>query len=376
PGPVESASKVVDQPEKPIFPEAVAKVDEPKIMVKRDVPPVSAIENIVYLDNDLWQTQPRTLIRVELRGSTTLEGGNIQKYLIITPGIVEAEQVNKDRINIIAKNRGSTILHVWDDRGRWTFKVEVILPVLKTRLAVIEDQVENYAKPFKLSQSADWSSFYRGQSLPESKRENLSFLQRYFLEGETPYGDFDSHVTFNKFDASTEVTGYGVGLTNGKIGNFKDFRIRGYDIQKIFSPLTLPGQYVRGVLLEAKAFDKNIEYAYIHGRDRQIFGFLSPGVRDKRESFVEGARVTLFPEKENQYSVNYARGYGSAREPFLKDQVFSFEAQHRLNAVLFSGEYAYDESASAVTARSHYMGEEHSLTVTFRDIEEDFASVW
>jgi len=359
----------------PATPETAISKPPSKYIVSLPKLPFSEKQSIVYLDSDLWQTQPRTLIRIVFRESTILDANNIKRYLAITPDIIEVKRIDKDRINIIAKNRGSTLFHVWDDTGRWTFKIEVILSIRKSQLQIIEEQIEQLARPFKISHSVDWSSFYRGQSFREAKRENLNFLQRVLVEGETPYGDFDSHVIFNKFDESTEVTGYGVGLTNGKIGNFKDFRIRGFDIRKTFSPLTMPGQYVRGVLFEAKAFNKNLEYTYIHGRDRQIFGFLSPNVREKRESFVEGVRVTLFPEKENQYSVNYARGYGDARESFLKDQVFSFEAQHRLKNVLLSGEIAYDEDVMVYTARSLYKGDQHTLMVNFRNMDEDFTTV-
>lgn len=331
--------------------------------------------NVVYLDDNLWRTQPGTLVRVELRASAVLEGRNIQRHLIITPGFIEAERLDKDRINITAERRGSTLVHVWDDTGRWTFNVEVVLPVRRAAVKVVGKQSERYVEPFKISYSADWSSFYAGPTFKKAERENLNYLQQILLEGETPYGGFDSHAVINKFDESTEVTGYGIGLTDGKIGDFKDFTIRGFDIQKVFSPLSLPGQYMRGVLFEAKAFDKNIEYAYIRGRDRAVFGFLAPEVLEKRESFIEGARLTLFPEKENRYSVNFARGYGEAREFFLKERVVSVEGRHRLSDLLLSGEFAYDESAGALTLGSRYEKGDHDLTVNFRNVEKDFTTI-
>ncbi|MBN1869319.1 MAG: pilus assembly protein N-terminal domain-containing protein [Candidatus Omnitrophica bacterium] len=356
-------------------PEARPQEIKDKRAFEPGIPATKEIGEIIYLDSGLWETQPGTLLRVELESSIILEGNNVKRYLIITPDFIEVKRIDNHRLNVIANNRGATFLHVWDDRGRWTFNVEVILPVRKAMWRIKEEEDEGQAEPFRLSYSNDWSSYYRGPSFKEAERENLNFLQRAYLEGETPYGDWDSHVVFNKFEESTEVTGYGVALTEGKIGNFKDFSIYGFDLQKVFSPLTMPGQYVRGVLFEAKAFNKNLEYAYIHGRDRAVYGFLSPDVLEERESFVEGGRVTLFPEKENQYSVNYVRGYGNAREEFLKDQVFSVEAQRRVMDVLLSSEFAYDESAQAVIAGSVYKSDNHNLTVNFRDIEDDFTTI-
>jgi len=359
----------------PVTPKTAILTAPPKYILPPPGSPLGEEQNIVYLDDDLWQIQPGTLLRVELRKAIVLDAQNFKRHLIITPGFIEVQRIDKDRINVVAIKRGSTIFHVWDDTGRWTFNIEVILPIRKTKVTVLKKQSERYAEPFKITYSADWSSFYKGQELEKVKRENLNFLQRILLEGETPYGDYDSHVLINKFDESTEVTGYGVGLTDGKIGDFKDFSIRGFDIQKVFSPLSMPGQYMRGVLFEAEAFNNNLKYTYVHGRDRATFGFLAPDVLEKRESFVEGARITLFPHKENQYSINYARGYGDARESFLHDQVFSIEAQHRFKDILLSGELAYDETATALTSSSKYKGDDHDLTVNFRNLESDFTTV-
>ncbi len=329
----------------------------------------------VFLDEALWNTQPGTLIRIEMRSSVQLEGRNIERYLIITPGVFEVERIDGHRLKIIGKKRGSSFLHVWDEKGRWTFNIEVIIPMPSASLRLREAFDELQADPFKVTYAADWGSYYRGPTFADAERESLKFLQRVMMEGETPYGDLDSHVVFNKFQESTEVTGYGIGLTDGKIGDFKDFSIRGFDLRKTFSPLSMPGQYVRGVLFEAMAFDQNLAYSYIHGRDRQIYSYLSADVLDSKESFIEGARATLFPKEENQYSLNYARGYGDAREAFLKDQVMSFEAQRRIKDVLLSGEVGYDEEATAVTSQMLYNKEDHRVTVSFRDIDEDYTTI-
>ncbi|MCK5601483.1 pilus assembly protein N-terminal domain-containing protein, partial [Candidatus Pacearchaeota archaeon] len=259
--PVVTATAVGEEEKRPVRVK-VPETDFQQVIHKKidvsESPESKKVQEVVYLDDDFWKTQPGTLVRVELRSSIILDGNNIKRYLIVTPDFIEIERIDNHRLNIIAKKRGLTFLHVWDDMGRWTFKVEVILPVRRMRLKMIEEQYVRQVKPFRLSYSADWSSYYRGPTFKKAERENLNFLQRALIEGETPYGDLDSHVVFNMFEESTEVTGYGVSLTNGKIGNFKDFSIRGFDLQKVFSPLSMPGQYVRGILFEAKAFNKNL----------------------------------------------------------------------------------------------------------------------
>ncbi|HBR13989.1 MAG TPA: hypothetical protein DD723_00390 [Candidatus Omnitrophica bacterium] len=330
---------------------------------------------VVYLNDELWTTQPKTLLRVELNSSVVLEGRHIERSLIVIPGFIEIERVDRDRIKIIAKKRGSTFVHVWDDTGRWTLDTEVIFPAALAAIKVREKEAEEMAEPFRINYSSDWGTFYRGQEVASMERESLNLLQRIGMTGETPYGDFDSSVIYNKFEESTELTGYTVGLSDGQIGNFENFNIRGGDTSKVFSPLSVPGQYVRGILFESKAFEKNIEYIYMHGKDRQTFGFTSPSILEERQSFVEAARVTLFPKNENQYSINFARGYGSARKPFLKERVFSVEGQRKIKNTLVTSELAYDEDTLAHTAGTHYKGNNYDLNISARNIDKDFATI-
>jgi len=332
-------------------------------------------QEIVYLDQNLWQTQPGTLLRIDLNSYIVLEGINIDRNLIITPGIVEVERIDKDHVRVLAKQRGITFLHLWDDTGRWTFNIEVILPLRKLDIKQEVREAESYAQPFKFIYTGDWSTFYQGPSYSELDKRSVQFLQRMVMQGETPYGDFDGFAVVNRSNDITELSGYGVGLTDGSVGPFEDFTFRLFDIRKTFSPLTLPGRFMRGVLFESKAFDKNIEYTYVRGRDRRIFGFISPDAFNERDSYVEGLRVVLFPEEDNQYAFNFARGFGDDRQSFLKDRVFSVEAQRRIGGVLASTEVAYDEESFAHTARTRYKGDNYTLGFNFRNISEDFTTI-
>ncbi len=330
----------------------------------------------IYLNDALWATQPKTLLQIELNTTVIVEGQQLDRFLIITPGFIEVERIDRNHLKITAQKRGSTFLHIWDDRGRWTFNVEVIYalpsaPEIKT----IKDTKEIYSKPFRFAYSADWGSYYRGQSLDTAERQSLNFLQWSGLTGETPYGDFDSYVIANKFDQSTEVTGYSVGLTNGHLGDFNNFTIRGFDNTKTFSPLSVPGQYFRGVLVESPAFHDNFKYAYFKGRDRATYGFLAPNVLEKRESFVEGLKLTLFPRKDDQYSFNWARGYGNSRDTFLKNHVASFQAQHRFNKWLVAGENAFNDDIFARTLSSKFDQDDFHFHMNFRDIDRDFTTI-
>lgn len=348
-----------------------------KRIVSSSVSNEEKVPEIIYLNDELRASQPRTTIRVELKSTLVIEGKDIDRFLIVTPGFIDVQRIDRDRIKVTGRMRGASYLHIWDSATRWTINVEVILPVVLGSMQIKEKDVVEYSNPFRLTSSTDWGSFYTGQSLSKKdlKRTNLTLLNTIKIKGETPYGLVDTFVVFNKFDQSTEATGYGIGLFDGQVGNFKDFSIRAFDVSKHFSPLTLPGQYYRGILFESKAFNKNLQYSYVHGRDRATFGFLSPSVINDKESFIEGVKVTLFPEKENQYSFNYARAYGDLRPVFLRDEVYSLQAQRRVKKILLKSEVAYDNQDVATLLSSKYDTKDFDLNVNFRDINKDFTTI-
>lgn len=343
----------------------------------RDQPKPKNFETIktLALDDPLWSTQPKTDLRIELKSYLILESRDIERFLIITPGTIVVERVDRDHLKITAGRIGTTYLHVWDNRGRWTFNVQVVFPVQVTTSQPQKSTEEQYADPFKFSYTIDGSTLYRGPSIPEAERKNLNMQQTLGVIGDTPYGKADASVGYTKFDESTEATSYTVGLSDAKMGTFTDVNIRGYDASKYFSALTFPGQYFRGILAEGKAVGEKIGAVYLHGQDRYTYSFISPGSVQVQRSYVEGARVTLFPNQENQYSFNYARGYGPARQTFLNNEVYSLEARQRFQKMLMQGEVATNHDTLAKTLTSKLGGDHRRFRASFRDIDKDFTTI-
>jgi hypothetical protein len=347
---------------------------------KNPVPPSSPKNlerpKIVILDDVLWATQPKTDLRIELNQSLILESRNIDRFLVITPGVINVERLDRDHIKILAGRIGTTYLHVWDERGRWTFNAEVILPIQKSSQSDTPVNPEEvYADPLRFTYAIDGGTLYRGPDIPSAERESLTMQQTMALYGDTPYGVADASVGFNKFEESTEATSYSVGLSGARGAGFTNVNVRAFDASKYFSPLTFPGQYYRGILLEGKTQGENLGAAYVHGQDRYTYSFVSPGVIEERRSYVEGARVVLFPNEENQYAFNYARGYGPARQEFLQDEVYSVEARRRFQKALVSGEVATNRDNMAKTVTSKFGGDRARFRASFRDIDEDFTTI-
>lgn len=330
---------------------------------------------LLPMDDLLWSSQPKTLIELDRTAYVILEGNQIDRYIVITPDIVDVERLNRNQLKVTGLKVGSTFVHVWDGKGRWTFNFQVKFPQtgdVSQRPATL---LEKHAEPFRFTYTIDGGTLYRGDQVSTAKRDSLNMQQTLALRGETPYGIADASVAYYKFKESTEATNYTVGLSGMKGAGFSSVNVRGYDAVKYFSPLTFPGQYFRGFLIEGKTLGEHLGLVYLRGQDRFTYSFLAPGLVETHRSYVEAARVTVDPNEENQYSFNYARGYGPARQTYLKNQVYSVEAQHRIDPVLLRGEVATntDNLSETLSAKAGSPG--RSVYANFREIDKDFTTI-
>lgn len=334
------------------------------------------VENVLQMDSDLWSRQPGTVLEIEFGQSLELRGRQIKRFLAFSPEMVEADRKDKDSIVVTAARRGSTLFHVWDETGRWVFNIKGVIPVAtSTAKQQLEDDLVKHVQPFRVSYSNNWNSFYSGDRLQDLNRRTINFTQWIGVFGPTPYGYFDASGNWFKFADATKNTGKTIGLSNANFGPFRDFSIRGYDASKRFSNLSLPGRSFRGILFEAFGFDRNLKYTFLRGQDRAVFSQVSEGVVEVRKSYIEGGRITLFPDKKTQYSINYARGFGEERARFLKSKIFSFEAKNQFGPIDTHFEHADDEEDTARLFLTEFRQDDLSLRVNLRDIEPGFTTI-
>lgn len=329
---------------------------------------------ILLLTDELWAQQPVTTFELEIGESFILKGNNIKRFLVISPDLLEIEKIDENTLNVSSGARkGTTYFHVWDEKGRWTFYINLVfLPDIQ--YLVGKDMVEEMVDPFIFNYSVDWSSYSRGKSLDAMNRQSLSFSQWVQLLGETPYGEFDASAAFVKFKKTTEVSTYTVGLTDGRIGNFKNFDLRGFDFYKSFSWFSLPGVGMRGVLLEGKINDF-WGYDFVWGNRKPTYGFVTAGSTKRRKEYLQGMKLTFSPSPENEYSFNYARGYGSERDKSLNDQVVALQVDQNIGDINLSSEYGFNGDSSAAIFNSSLGRDNLILRFDLRDIEKDYTTV-
>lgn len=331
--------------------------------------------DVFYLTTELWETATNLSFEIEMGKSIIMEGLNIERFLVITPEIINVESLDKNRLLITANQRGKTTFLVWESQGRWSFTIDCILPVSRGYRTPDEAQAFNN-KPFRFDYRNYWSTYYSDRIKGSLSKETLSFNEWLGVYGETPYGYFDASLDLRKLGHSTDVSGYTIGLSNGLIGPFSNFNIRGFDARKTFSPLTLSAKHFRGILFEHQIFDKAIEYSFVHGRDIWNPGTFSSWANRKKDFFITGGQVILFPEENHWYAFNYVEGSGRDQPISLTDQVMSLRTAHDMGYMDFGLEVARSKEASAIRSDASFeLNQDMKLIFDFRDIDKNFSMV-
>ena len=296
----------------------------------------------------------------------------ITRFLVTMPEVIGVERLDTSSIKIFAKDFGSSYVHVWDQTGRWTFEIKAVPPGTRDRPKKSWEK----NKGLRFTYNSDYNNAYSGRNLDSLRKDSLRFDQRLSVKGPIPYGDFSGKLSWTAVNQQQDITGYSVGLTKGRFMDFRDFAAEGFDISRPFSDLTFSGMKLRGFYFESPAFDKRVKYSYISGREQDsFFGSLSPGVTDKKKSFIRGHRFGFLPTEANNIYFNYVEGWGHDRSSYLKDKVFSAQYIRGGTDVTFDSEVAYDQDRVASKFYSGYKLGDSKLRLAYRNIDAQFVSI-
>ncbi len=330
----------------------------------------------VLMNDGLWtQQQTAFTIEMEIGKSAIFTGKNIAKYLATNLDIISIARIDSNRISVTAARRGTTILYVWDDKGRWTFNIRCEYPFVLSddnKKSLDDEQ----SSPFRMGYSNSWTTYYKGPDVSGLRRQSLTFTNWLGISGETPHGFFDASANTNMFPNSTEIVGQRIGLSNGQIGPFKDFTLRGYDVYKELSDLTMPGRYFRGALIDAYAFQHKIAYSYFRGQDQSITLYSSSTTFTRQNSYIEGFKLVLNPDEPGKYAFNYAHGYGTARPREYKSEVYSLETKQKIKGGDMHGEMGYDRDVFSEMADWHLDRKELTMNFSLKNIEKGYQTVY
>ncbi|MBD3263596.1 MAG: hypothetical protein GF375_00655 [Candidatus Omnitrophica bacterium] len=333
--------------------------------------PLLTKDNVVHLSSQSLEDFPLT-VEISPGDFFIVNSPLIKRFLIVSGEVIDIEKLDDKNLKVNAQNLGSTFLHVWDQKGRWTFNIKVV----PLRVEMEKESLWEKPESIKFAYSNDWRSYYRGGSIDTMQRDTITFDQWASMRGPIPYGEMDASLNWSKFGEESKITGYTVGITEGNFLTFNDFHLRGFDFTRSFSPLSFPGETLKGIFLESPAFNENIEYIIFHGKEKQYYySFLSPGITTEEDSYVDGYRIRFFPHAKNNFALNYAHAYGEGREDYLKSKVFSFQSEHNLDKWSIFSEVASDEYSMAANLSSVLRLQRLNLRLSFRDIEPEFVTI-
>jgi len=348
----------------------LVKIEAPVVSKKKISPP-----KILLLDESLSKLkQP---IEIEMGKSVIIAGRNIQKFLVTSPEIITVERKSADELLVTGKNMGYTYLHIWDDSGRWT--TEWLGGFPRPEGPSYEELLrrqEEMARNFKLSYSLDWISLYTGRRWNSLNRSSYLYSYSLGLNGPTPYGNIDSAATIRSDKTNTDITYFTLGLTNGQIGPFKGFGLRGFDFSPYFSNLAFPGATLRGGMFTSPAFNNKINYTAFWGREGGgRYGNLSPGLGKIKDSFVDGFNIDYAPTKKQDYKFTLVHGWGRDRGPLLNSYDYDLIGNWNFDKLGLGYEIAHDSEKLAQLFNLRYKQKKINFSAELRDIDKAFYSV-
>ena len=368
--------------------QALDEAEEPKTVprprVTQIVPPPEEVivtekrpTGPVILNDQVKATQPDTLLELEIEKPLVIQGNHIRRFLVIEPEIVAVEREGADQIRLIALKSGVGFLHVWDQQGRWSFKFQSRParpegPTLEEIRRKEIRQTEN----FKLRYATNRDAYFSGTDLSDLERQTLAINHWLSMDGETPYGRFDSSARVAKHEEHHDLTYLTLGLTKAEIGPLKDFDLRGFDYTMYGSELGFPGISLRGVRFDQRLGADGGDYTLFWGREGQgTFGRLSPGLEEAKDSFIEGGRFFFRPSEMFNCQLAYYHGYGSERDGSLNQDGMDIIANLDLNNWHFSAEGGYDSARFAYTLDSVFMVPGLKFRSEYRNIFPGYVTI-
>jgi hypothetical protein len=333
--------------------------------------------DIVPVQDIVQASQARPTLRVELGSSVIIEGKNIQKLLTVDQqGTFNVQTVARDQIQVSPTKMGSSFLHIWEDGVRTTIYLEAVIPKTPDEDLAARIQALEHSQRFRFIYSNEWNSYYYGEKTSDIKRRRLNFYQTVGVDGETPYGFLDASATLVGFNPVKSIPTYTVGFSRVPFKGTQDLNLRFFDASRAVSALTLPGTHLRGAFMDVKLFQDIVGVSVSHGQLQPVFGYSLGGGSTRREVYLNGIKITLFPnDPHHHYSFNYARGYGADRDPSLARQVYSIDGVHKIDKWTLSGELAREnEHVAAVSGLKWGNGGLHT-SLHVRDINRSFMTV-
>jgi len=334
-----------------------------------------AVIKNVLIDEIIKSSTSRPGIRMEFDSSVKLEGKNIQRFLVMDNGFLDVQKTDSDHLLVKAVKYGGTFLNVWDDSGRRTIYVGVVFPQSDDLKTSANSNQTEHERPFRFTYSNDWNTYYVGVKNEEFKRQSYSFLSNYALEGQTPYGHFDSDLTTDEFNGRPSITYRTIGLTGMAVPGQGTLNLRVFDASRYLSPLTMSSTRLDGYFADLDIRSLHLGSSYSYGKKKPFFSPISSVGGSDQETFIHAYRLIVNPvDVDNQLAFNLAKSSGYQQEDVTK-KVYSVEARKKLFNTFLNAEYGSDTKHTSSLVGAKWREGALSSMLNFRQINKSYTNI-
>jgi len=309
---------------------------------------------------------------VELEKGQTLivYSTGIKKTLSTTPNIISASVRSDTEVGVVAKELGTCYVHIWDDSGRWVFRIVTKQVGYTAQKQISEKEIEEgRPETFKIRYSfTSDRNFYHSDNSTYQYKTGL-YTHNYLITGQTPYGDFTSEIQREKRDNISDYTKFTTRLKNDK------YDISYGDNYADLSNFTIASTHFQGLDFKYKLSDK-FKYNFVYGADgyriwgdRLLFG--SSG----KSKYFYGGRAT-FNVTDNFFLYTAASKIRGKviDEDMLSTQNSAYGFDYHNKILGLSGEYGIGKEGRAWRSDWSVTTKKINVYGTFSDVDPEYVS--
>ena len=385
PFPSVSSGQEIDELQKSVISGKKNKPPGEKRLGKQVLPQPEAPQETVIDINEASAGKEVTDIETNVAERLVLKGENILRFVVTQPNLLKVTRRDANELLVELQELGSTYMHIWDSKGRKTFKFAIGPRKFEEEfLAEMQERLRkaNLPQSFKLSYGIEGDSFMTGRGFGDLKRQSHTWAYNASTIGETPYGNFDAAVQGSRTNLKTyRVNNLTMGLTHGHYDQFKNITIRGFDFTPTFTAFGFPVSTLRGAMVDAPMFHNKFNYttfwgAIPSGDFTQLAA--TSGLAPTKKAWLEGVGLNYKVGTFANFKTFYAHSYGPERaQPVLTSDTSGFGMRYDFGRFDISSDLAYDNIKHiSYTAHSNFNLSKLHMGLSFTDNNKHFASLF
>ncbi|MBI4341360.1 MAG: hypothetical protein HY598_03665 [Candidatus Omnitrophica bacterium] len=300
------------------------------------------------------------------------------RVLSVRPDLIEASLAAEGIVELRAVNFGQTFVHIWTPEGRLTRAVEVVQPVLEVAAGLgAPKTAEELARHLVFEYRNAFRNTRRGPLFSKLDRTTTTqFFHHLSSRMDTPYGRASGSVSFERFNAVSDVTSWSASLADGRIGPLEHFSVIGGDASAGFSDLSLPQGSLRGVWARSDALAPYALEGFYGRRQLGFAGGLSAGLTSRDDFFLAGGRLQQ-TQKPWTWAVAYANASGDDRIDLQSSQAAEANTWYWLHEGMRLGAEAGFTQDHAFAYRLKWLmsSPDFSLETTYRNLSQRYENL-